>query len=580
MSSMLYQARGFLAAPSPVIGLCATRFQALGNPSFSSFVVNFVASFVDSLLPWHFISTNLTTKLATKGGGAAVSGRVLSATLFEKGLTVVAMAALAAFTPSSVRAAGPAPAVEADTALVQVMVTSQEVDPLEPWQPRQPGSRTGYGVFVGSNLVITTENLVRNQRVVQIRLPQRGERIRARVTNSDCQVNLALLRIADGDVPAGVVPLALCDTVSRDSHLDIMQVDETTRVQHGIGRLFQVNMVPLPHAPNAALTFSLLSDFNITGDGVPVLLDGRLAGLIMSYNWGTRTGNVIPAITLRQFTESSAASPYAGFASAGFMWAELVDPAKRKYLQVQGRTGGIVVVLCLPRSGAAASLRPQDVIIEWDGHPIDNLGFYQDSEFGRILFSCLVMNRRRPGDRIPVRIVRAGTEQTVEITLTRYEDGNAFVPENPTRMPPEYLIEGGLILRELDAVYLRTLTERQRQGDSRLTNVYIERGADPRNPGDHVVILASVLPDPINLGYQTFRDDIVTQVNGTTVHNMADVFRIADRDGGVFKVMLQGFGVELVLDRNELSAANARISRSYRIPALRYQRKDDGRNGG
>lgn len=493
-------------------------------------------------------------------------------------LALVSLALVAPVQPCGM-AAGASDAPAGNASLVQVMVTFQEADPIEPWQPRQPGARTGYGVFVSSNLVVTTENLVRNQRVVQVRLPQRGERIKAFVLNSDCQVNLALLRIADWDMPDGVAPLELCDAVPRDSHLDIMQFDETTRVQHGVGRLFQVNMVPLPSAPNAALAFSLLSDFNVTGEGAPALLDGRLAGLVMSYNWGTRTGNVIPAITLRQFTESSAQPPYAGFASAGFMWSELVDPAKRRYLKVQDRQGGIVVAACLAGTGAAESLRPQDVVLAWDGHPIDNLGFYQDPEFGRILFSCLVMNRRRPGDRIPVRIIRAGAEQTVEVKLTRYQDGSALVPENPTHEPPKFLIDGGLILRELDAVYLRAVTERQRHADSRLTHAYQERGAAPRGAGDHIVILASVLPDPINLGYQGFRDDVVTEVNGSPVRNMEDVFRIADRDGGVYRVALQGFGMELVLDRNELDAANARISRSYRIPALRSQRKEDGRHG-
>jgi hypothetical protein len=365
--------------------------------------------------------------------------------------------------------------------------------------------------------------------------------------------------------------------VPRDSQLDIMQLDETTRVQHGVGQVFQVNVVPLPGAPYAALTFSLLSDFNISGDGVPALLGGKLAGLVLSYNWGTRTGNIVPSIALRQFAEAAASPSYAGFASAGFTWDELVDPAKRKYLKVAGRAGGIVVTDCRPGSGAASVLRPQDVIVEWDGRPIDNLGYYMDPDFGRILFSCLIMNRRCPGERVPVRIVRDGSEQTVEVVLSRYEDGLALVPENPTHEAPEYLIEGGLILRELDGLYLRTVNERQRSSDSRLMNLYGERGTTRGGPGDRVVILSCVLPDAINLGYEGFRDEVVTRVNDSPVRNMADVFRVADRDGGVIRVMLQGLGVELVLDAKELAAANSRISNSYRIQALRLRRKGEGR---
>jgi len=48
--------------------------------------VNFVASFVDRILLLLLFSTKLTTKLATKSGGAAGSGLHIPPNLFEQAL--------------------------------------------------------------------------------------------------------------------------------------------------------------------------------------------------------------------------------------------------------------------------------------------------------------------------------------------------------------------------------------------------------------------------------------------------------------------------------------------------------------
>jgi hypothetical protein len=83
------------------------------------------------------------------------------------------------------------------------------------------------------------------------------------------------------------------------------------------------------------------------------------------------------------------------------------------------------------------------------------------------------------------------------------------------------------------------------------------------------VVLAAVFPDPINVGYQDFRDAPIASVNGEPIRNMDDVLRVADRDGAVTRVRLRAFDVDLVLDRDALPAADARIARAYRIPSLR-----------
>ncbi|MDD4871647.1 MAG: hypothetical protein PHR77_13905 [Kiritimatiellae bacterium] len=458
--------------------------------------------------------------------------------------------------------------------VVQVQVTSQEYDTFLPWQKKNPSPKIGYGVAVSSSEVITTENLIRNNTLIELRKASSGEKIPATVVMSDEQANLAILKIADNSNENSLLPVQFADSLSRTDDVSILQFDETAQIQRGKAQIVQVSIRSLPSAPYPTLAFTILTDVNINGEGSPVLRDGKLAGLIISYDRGSRTGNMLPYVTLKHFLSDVRQSPYKGFASAGFLWAPLIDPAKRKYHKVNHANKGILVLDCLLGSGASMSLLPNDVILKWDNYSIDNLGFYEDPDFGRLAFPYLIMGRRSPGDTVPLKIVRNGEEKNITVKLTRRSDIDALVGENVTREREEYIVEGGFIIRELSGAYLQAYGQDwQKNVDPRLVNIYLTKKFHPEKEGDKVVILAGVLPNPINIGYQHFRDDIITKVNGKHIRNLADVFRILKDDGSIKRLSLQSMDIDLVLDQSMLSESNDNLAQLYRIPRLRFQHR-------
>jgi len=471
----------------------------------------------------------------------------------------------------------PATAAEnTDASLLQVIVTYQETDPFLPWQKLQPGMRTGYGVVVGPSRVLTTEGLVRNQKLVELRKPMTGEKIPASVVIADCTVNLALLQVKNLPEPSGLLALPVAVKLDRKTKVDILQFDEISQIQHGDARMVQVSMGALPKAPYQSLSFDLLTDLNVNGEGAAVVKEGALVGLIMSQDPVGRIAAMIPYPVIQHFMRDAGAAPYDGFASAGFLWSVLVDPAKRAYLKVDTPARGILILSCIPGTGASEVLKPNDVILEWDGHPVDNMGYYEDEDFGRLAFSYLIKGRREPGDVVPVKIVRDQAESVVQLKLCHQDDRDALIPENVLGEATEYLVDGGFMITELTGRYLRAHgTEWEHVMDPRIVHMYLAGKHATAAPGEHVVILAGILPDPINIGYQQrFRDEVITAVNGQSVSNMTDVFRVVDRDGSVRRLTLKSVGVDLVLDQDTLTKANARLARQYRVPALRYQLKE------
>jgi len=456
--------------------------------------------------------------------------------------------------------------------IVQIKTTFQKDNPYYPWQKQQPGTRAGFGVVIDDSHILTTENLVRNHTLIEIQLPHSGKNITATLVKSDYQVNLALLHIENNlDLKNIVTPL-LAKQINLKSTVSIIQIDETKGIQRGDGHIVKALVESLPNAASGILQYDILTDLNVTGEGAPVFINNKLAGIMISYRSGSRTGKMIPATFITRFINDVMSESYNGFASAGFRWSPLVDPTKRKYLGVDTADNGIQILSCLPGTGAAKNLKPNDVILTWDGILIDNLGFYIDENYGRVLFSHLIKGFRSPNDIITATIVRDRKVQQIQITLARRNESTDLIPENSMGLPSEYIVTGGLIIQELTGQMLHAYGPKwQSRVNPRLAHLYLTKQQNPDKPGDRIVLLTSVLDDPINIGYQDFRNKIIKKVNGKPICNISDVFDIIKTDGNIKTISLQSIGVDIVLDQNELDSANHRIAVQYRIPEL--QRK-------
>ncbi len=461
---------------------------------------------------------------------------------------------------------------EPGTNLLQVLVAFQQPDPMIPWQKRPPGERFGYAVSIGGDRLLTTEDLVRNHTLVELREPEQSRKIPATVEEYDYQCNLAVLRVGETNRSYETALAEYATNLAAGADLRVVQFDETGALQSGGGRLLKLSVGPLPAAPGSVLSFSMMMDMNLNGPGAPVYAGGRLAGVVMQYDRAARTALVLPYPIVRRFLEGIAKVPYAGIGSAGFTWNVLTDPVKRAYLGVPGAKGGILVLSMLPGSGAAESLKSGDVITEWDGVAIDSMGFYQDPEFGRLLVPNLISARRFPGEVVPVSIIRGRQPRQVSVRLARRLDGESLIPENVAGRPAEYVADAGYVIRELTGDYLQASGPKwELQVNPRLVHLYFARAEEETRAGDRIVILSRVLPDPINIGSHHLRDEIVTGINGQPIRNMKDVFRVLDADGALRRITMKGSQVDIVVDPDTLEEANVRIARQYHIPRLRYR---------
>jgi S1-C subfamily serine protease len=460
-----------------------------------------------------------------------------------------------------------------EQSVVQVIATCQGVDPSMPWRREAPTIRAGFGVVVGPDRVLTTEDLVRDQVMVELKRPRSGAKIPARVVQSDYQVGAALLACDAAQALAACSPAEIAALAPTNGDVAIVQFDDTGQIQIDQGRVMELQVAPLPESPAMTLQLRVLANLNTGDRGAPVFYGDKVAGLVLRLDRGSQTCRVLPSSVLHRFLADAAGPTYRGVAAAGFAWTPLVDPVRRAFYGMAPDSGGVEVLRILPLGSVHGILQPGDIVLRWDGKDLDPQGFYTDDDYGRLLLPYLIGGRRQPGDSVSLAVWRAGKQMTFTLPLKRQGDADALIPENVGQGQPDYLVENGLVLREFGADYLRAHGERWiNQANPRLVHLYLTRAQSPEQPGDRVVIIPGILPDEINVGYQDIHEAIVTAVNGEPIHNLADVFRLVDRDGGLRRVSLQHVGPDLVFDTSLREAANRRVAETYRIPALRYRR--------
>jgi hypothetical protein len=317
----------------------------------------------------------------------------------------------------------------------------------------------------------------------------------------------------------------------------------------------------------ALLALQFLADIPLNGQGLPILQDGRLAGLSVSYDRSSKLGMLYPGRSLKRFIEEASKPVYQGLPVAGLSWKPLPCPTKRRYLMAPEGDRGVQIISTTRGTDAAAVFQSGDVLLSWSGYPIDQQGFYDDPALGRIPFPALVTSCR-PGDSVTVTFSRNGVETQGVVRLTARDSLLRRAPERDLGRAP-YLVEGGLVMRDLSGDYLRaTGYEWIARANPRLVHIYLTRGEDEALNGERFPILTTVLPDSINVGYQDFRDEIIAAVNGEPVQSLADILRIRERDGALSRIRLLSHEVDLALDTDTLKDANTRIASNYRIPAL------------
>ena len=389
----------------------------------------------------------------------------------------------------------------------------------------------------------------------------------------DYESNLALLQPASDNFLAGLKPFDLTlDSVVGD-RVNVLQLESNDALVATPGPITTIEVAHYQLEGTAFLIYrlSLPLQYREGSFTAPVIKDGKLAGVLMRYDPRTQGVDVLPAPVIAHFLKDVDSGSYQGFPHAGMDYSPTRDPQLRHYAKLAPGDGGVYVTEVLPDGPAAkAGIKTGDIVLEIGGQTIDQDGNYEEPLYGRISFIHLVTTKSFTGQKLPVRLMRDGQPQTVEMTLTHEPPQNYVSEPYVIDHPPRYCVVDGLIFQELSRQYLKEWGgDWQKQAPQRL--VYLDRFQAALVPAGRkrIVILSQVLPVASNIGYEELKYLVVSNINGTPINSLEDLpAALRKASDGFHKIDFEEFPRTIYLDAAHLEENDHAVQDSYNLPAL------------
>src|SRR4026208_499235 len=171
-----------------------------------------------------------------------------------------------------------------------------------------------------------------------------------------------------------------------------------------------------------------------------------------------------------------------------------------------------------------------------------------------------VVERKFKGDSVKLDILRNKQPLTVSIKL--YKPWPYSVQGHSYDVRPLYCLCGGLLFQPLNLDML----EAYRPADLRVRHFFEYFVLDQlylQHPD--VIVLANILPDPINTYLSPYRGGIVDEVNAKKVRTLDELASAFAESSERLVIRMIGAGPPLVLNRSQVEAARERIKTRYNV---------------
>ena len=153
-------------------------------------------------------------------------------------------------------------------------------------------------------------------------------------------------------------------------------------------------------------------------------------------------------------------------------------------------------------------------------------------------------------------------KQSMAVAIKLYKPWPYSLQGHSYDVRPRYVLYGGLLFQPLNLDML----EAYRSSDLRLRHFFeyfILEQIYLQHPD--VIVLANILPDPINSYLAPYRGGIVDEVNGKKIRTLDELAKAFAEAPERLVIRMIGDGPPLVLDRNKIEAARERIKARYNV---------------
>ena len=468
-----------------------------------------------------------------------------------------------AVVPVPVPIAPPKPNGPVQKSLVRITATSVEPDYRAPWNAGGLQRGVGAGFVISGNRIMTNAHVVANSRYITVERDGDPNKYPATVQFIANDCDLALITVPAPDFFKNMLPLkfggipALESTVSAYGYpIGGERMSVTT------GIVSRVDFQLYTHSSvDQHLTIQISAQINPGNSGGPVMQDAKVVGVaFQGYSGDVAQGvaYMIPTPVINRFLKDISNGHYDEYPDLAITYAKLQNPAQRKFLGLKDDDRGVLVGSVVAAGPSNGILRPGDVLLTIDGHPIAS-DANVELEGERAQFEEVV-ERKFKGDSVKFDLLR--NKQPMTVTIKLYKPWPYAIQGHSYDVRARYVLYGGLLFQPLNLDML----EAYRATDLRLRHFFEYFTVEQiylQHPD--IIVLSNILPDPINTYLAPYRGAIVDEVNGKKIRTLDELANAFAQAPEQLVIRMIGDGPPLVLDRNKVEAARERIKTRYNV---------------
>ena len=454
-----------------------------------------------------------------------------------------------------------------EEAIVKIYAVYSEYDYDMPWQLSGQSRGVGSGCIISGNRVLTNAHVVADQTFIQVKRAGQAQKYNATVEVVAHECDLALLKVEDPSFFAGVKPLTLGDLPRMRDKVAVYGFPiggEELSITEGV--VSRVEHTRYSHSGSNLLSCQIDAAINPGNSGGPVIKNGKIVGIaFQGYLFAQSIGYMVPAPIIDHFLKDSADGTYDGIPGIGIVWQTMENPALRAHYQMKDKQTGVLLTYIAPGSTAEGIMQIGDVLLAIEGKPIANDGTIPFRGTERIRFANAV-HTKFIGETVHCRVLRKGKVIDATIHLRTSTDSARLVPHTQYDRPPTYYIVGGLVFQPLTENYLDTWDSMD-DIPSHLANYYYH-GKQSENR-KQVIVLTNVLGDELTVGYDDFKNHVITEINGKKISTIEDMVKAIEETEGTYHVLRDEWGDQIVLERSNINEVQKKLLEKYKIDSDR-----------
>ncbi|HEY2614540.1 MAG TPA: trypsin-like peptidase domain-containing protein [Chthoniobacterales bacterium] len=460
--------------------------------------------------------------------------------------------------PNSVRPNG-----KIQKSLVRITATEVEPDYRAPWNSGGVQRGIGAGFVIDGNRIMTNAHVVSNSRYLTVERDGDPNKYPATVLFVAHDCDLALIKVAAPDFFKNMTPLKFGGIPELESIVSAYGYPlggERMSVTTGI--VSRIDFQLYTHSSiDSHLAIQISAQINPGNSGGPVMQNGKVVGVaFQGYSGDVAQGvaYMIPTPVIQRFLKDIADGHYDKYVDLGITYSKLQNPAQRHFLGLKDDDRGVLVGTVIEAGPSAKILRPGDVLLQIDDHPIASDASVELE--GERVEMPEVVERKFKGDIVKLDLWREKKPLTVSVELGSVWPYLYLAHAYDVR--PRFVVYGGLLFQPLSL----DLIEAYQPTDLRIRH-YFDYFVTEQIYLEHpeVVILTNILPDPTNTYLAPYRASIVDEINGKKIKTLNDLAKAFSEPADRFVIRMIGDGPPLVLDPKEVESARERIKTRYNV---------------